>query len=100
MAKLNQRQCQNLISDYFLVDGWIPPGTPESKYLDVQLKDMGIDDPPVPGDPHLQKKRIALDLQSQFRILGSSISSPLAELKVATRTLGELADWCCTNQGA
>lgn len=98
MATLTQAQSRSLIYRYFLNEGWLPAGTTPDTWQGVTMGDMEIDDPPLPSDPHFQKKRIALDLQNLFFVLGSPIASPLAELKKKTRTLAELADWCREHQ--
>jgi|GEM_PF-6778515 len=98
MAKLTLRQTGNLIARYFYQEGWFPPGTALKDWKTVTLAGMGIDDPPLPGDPHLQKKMIALDLQKLFFLLGSELAHPLPALKKATHTLETFADWCFNNQ--
>lgn len=98
MAKLKKGQCRSLIYRYFLNEGWLPAGTTTDSWREVTIDEMEIDDPPLPSDPHFQKKRISLDLQNLFVVLGGQIPSPLAELKKKTRTLADLADWCYDNQ--
>jgi hypothetical protein len=99
MPKLAKGQCRSLIYRYFLNEGWLPAGTTIQNWGTVTMGGMEIDDPPLPSDPHFQKKRIALDLQNLFIVLGSQVASPLSELKKATNTLADLAEWCHTNQG-
>jgi hypothetical protein len=98
MAALTKKQCRSLVYRYFLREGWLPSGTTDKTWSTVTMADMVIDDPPLPDDPHFQKKRIALDLQNLFFVLGSSVASPLAQLKAAATTLGELAQFCFDNQ--
>jgi hypothetical protein len=98
MPKLNQKQTRGLIYRYFLNDGWLPAGTTVHNWTDVTMGDMEFDDPALPSDPHIQKKRVSLDLQSLFQVLGSSINSPLAELKKKTLTLGDFAAACWASQ--
>jgi hypothetical protein len=98
MTKLSKKQCRSLVYRYFLREGWLPPGTTVETWPDVTMGDMVIDDPPLPDDPHFQKKRIALDLQNLFFVLGSGLASPLAQLKQEETTLGDLAEWCFENQ--
>jgi hypothetical protein len=100
MAKLSQTQCTNLLFNYFLSQGWFPPGTNLESWTDLTVGDLAMDDPPLPGDPHVQKARVAADLQMFFFILGSPLRSPLGELKKKTKTLADLVDWCHTNQGS
>ena len=95
---LNRRQTRNLVSRYFHKEGWLPAGTNPSQWASVAMADIDFDDPPLPGDPHLQKKRVALDLQNLFFMLGSKLASPLAQLRSSTGTLGDFADWCFENQ--
>jgi hypothetical protein len=64
----------------------------------VKLTELGIDDPPLPSDPHLQKRRAALDLRDLFEMLGSRLASPVIQLKKKSMTLLELAEWCFSNQ--
>jgi hypothetical protein len=98
MPKLNLQQCKNTVFFYFLAEGWLPKGTTDATWESVTMADLGMDDPPLPSDPHLQKKRIALDLQNFFFILGSRLSSPLGELQTGSVTLGEFAEWCHSHQ--
>jgi hypothetical protein len=59
---------------------------------------LQIDDPPLPSDQDLQKRRIALDLQNLFFVLGGETESPLDHLRDGTMTLGQLAQRCCAQQ--
>ncbi len=98
-GKLSLNQCRGIIYRYFLNAGWLPVGTPKRTWPSVSMQDLQMDDPPLPGDPHLQKRRIALDLQNFFFVaLGAVIPSPLERLRAANFTLGELAQWCFENQ--
>lgn len=92
MAKLKKNQVRSLVYRYLLNQGWLPPGTTVTNWPDVTIGDLGIDDPALPSDPDLQKKRIALDLQELVATLGSQIPSPMQLLKKASMTLGDFAD--------
>ena len=98
MARLSKNQCSSLVFHYFLFEGWLPPGTTPDQWEAVRMADMDLDDPPLPGDPDLQKRRIAFDLQNQFVLLGSRLASPLDVLRNGEATLGELGTWCFENQ--
>ena len=98
MAKLTKVQCENLIYVYLLHEGWLPPGTTKRNWRSVEIGNLGIDDPPLPSDPHLQKKRAALDIQKFFEVLGSKLTSILPELKKKTNTLLMLAHRCYEKQ--
>jgi len=98
MAVFTKNQCQTFIYRYFLRQGWLPPGTTRHNWGDVTMKMLYMDDPPLPSDPHYQKKKAALDLQDHFLTFGGGIESPLAQLKKPTLTLRELAEWCSENQ--
>lgn len=98
MARLSENQCSSLVFHYFLFEGWLPPGTTPDNWRDVRMSDMDLDDPPLPGDLDLQKKRVAFDLQNQFVLLGSRIASPFEILCDGEATLGELATFCFENQ--
>src|SRR5437879_863248 len=98
MAKLSQIQCRSLVFRYLLTEGWLPAGTTEDNWGDVVVGDLEIDDPPLPGNPDLQKARVALDLQNFFHVLGSTIASPLGKLRDGSLKLRDLADWCCAGQ--
>ena len=89
--------CRNIIYGYMLTEGWLPIGTTGSNWDSVTMADLQMDDPPLPGDPHLQKKRISAELQNIFSWLGVRLRSPLSELKKKTVTLGDFADWCHSN---
>jgi hypothetical protein len=92
MAKLSKNQSRSLVYRYLLNEGWLPPGTTRESWAEVTLADLALDDPALPAEPHLQKKRVALDLRSLFLMLGSDVPSPLAELKKKTTTLGDFAE--------
>jgi hypothetical protein len=92
MAKLKKNQVRSLVYRYLLNQGWLPPGTTVTSWPDVTIGDLGIDDPALPSDPDLQKKRIALDLQELVATLGSQIPTPLPLLRKVSKTLGEFAD--------
>lgn len=94
---ISQRQCRSLIYRYLLNEGWLPRGTTTSSWRDVTLAEIDFDDPPLENDPHFQKKRVALDLQNLFFVLGSDLASPLGQLKRGESTLVDLADWCAEN---
>jgi hypothetical protein len=98
MAAFTAAQCRSLVYRYFLVEGWLPRGTTNQNWRDVTIRRLQIDDPPLPSDQDLQKRRIALDLQNLFFVLGGEIESPIAQLRDGTMTLGQVAQWCCANQ--
>jgi hypothetical protein len=100
VATFTAAQCRSLIYRYFLVEGWLPRGTTTGNWRDVTLRRMQIDDPPLPSDQDLQKRRISLDLQNLFFVLGSELESPIEQLKDDTLTLAALAQWCCARQKA
>ncbi len=95
---LSLNQSRGVVYQYFLSEGWLPVGTTTQNWDQVKLGDMGIDDPALPSDPHMQKQRIALDLQRFFVVLGSSVASAKNFLKGKTKTLKELAEWLHQNQ--
>lgn len=92
MAKLKKNQVRSLVYRYLLNQGWLPPGTTPTSWPGVTIEELGIDDPALPSDPDLQKKRIALDLQELVATLGSQIPSPLPLLRKLSTTLGEFAN--------
>lgn len=99
MASFTPTQCRSLIYRYFLVEGWLPRGTTAGNWRDVTMRRLQIDDPPLPSDQDLQKRRIALDLQNLFFVLGGELESPVAQLRDGTVTLNQLAQWCHAHQG-
>jgi hypothetical protein len=98
MATFTPTQCRSLVYRYFLVEGWLPGGTTMDTWRDVTIAHMQIDDPPLPSDQDLQKRRIALDIQNLFFVLGSEVESPIEQLRDSTVTLKALAEWCCAHQ--
>lgn len=98
-GKLSLQQCKNIVYFYFLSEGWLPAGTTAENWEAVKMADMEMDDPPLPSDPHLQKKRISLDLQQMFFVFGSQLASPLGELQTGSLTLGKFSGWCESHQG-
>ena len=98
MATFTAVQCRSLVYRYFLVEGWLPRGTTSQNWRDITMRRLQIDDPPLPSDQDLQKRRIALDLQNLFFVLGGEVESPIDQLRDGTVTLGQLAQWCCANQ--
>jgi hypothetical protein len=98
MATFTPTQCRSLVYRYFLVEGWLPKGTTTTNWRDVTIRRMQIDDPPLPSDQDLQKRRIALDLQNLFFVLGGELESPIDQLRDGAVTLSQLAQWCCAHQ--
>jgi hypothetical protein len=98
MATFTPTQCRSLVYRYFLVEGWLPAGTTMDTWRDVTIGQMQIDDPPLPSDQDLQKRRIALDLQNLFFVLGGELQSPIEQLRNEAVTLNQLAQWCCAHQ--
>ena len=97
MARLSLKACRGLTYRYMLREGWLPPGTAPNAWSSVTIAELLIDDPPLPGDPHFQKRRVALDLQSLYYALGGTLTDPFAQLKQGALTLGEFAVWCQAN---
>ena len=98
MAKLKKNTCRAIVYNQLLLDGWLPAGTTDTNWWNVTVGQLQLDDPPLPSDPHFQKKKLALELQAAFIRLNSALSSPLAQLKSSTQTLDDLAIWCFENQ--
>jgi hypothetical protein len=99
MLTLTPTQCRSLVYRYFLMEGWLPRGTTPANWRAVTVRRLQLDDPPLPSDQDLQKRRIALDLQNLFFVLGGEIESPLDQLRDGQVTLSGLAQWCHTHQG-
>jgi hypothetical protein len=91
-------QCRSLVYRYFLLEGWLPGGTTSGNWRDVTIQQMQIDDPPLPSDQDLQKRRISLDLQNLFFVLGGELESPIDQLRNDSVTLDQLAQWCHAHQ--
>lgn len=90
--RISQRQSRGIVYQYFLYEGWLPRGTTNRNWWHVTVDELMLDDPPLPSAPHLQKQRVALDLQQYFRVLGGAIPSPLELLKDESLTLGEVVN--------
>ncbi|HEX5963168.1 MAG TPA: hypothetical protein VFY42_05555 [Gemmatimonadales bacterium] len=99
MASFTPTQCRSLIFRYLLVEGWLPRGTTAANWRDVTIRRLQIDDPPLPSDQDLQKRRISLDLQNLFFVLGGELESPIDQLRDGALTLNQLAQWCHGHQG-
>jgi hypothetical protein len=98
MAVLTKNQCRAIVYGLLLLEGWLPSGTTEQNWTRVKIADLKLDDPPLPGAPDFQKKKLALELQAAFIRLGGNLRSPLRELKQGSETLADLARWCHENQ--
>jgi len=99
MASFTPTQCRSLVYRYFLVEGWLPRRTTPGNWRDVTVRRMQIDDPPLPSDQDLQKRRISLDLQNLFFVVGGVLESPIDQLRDGSVTLNQLAQWCQAHQG-
>lgn len=97
MAKQTQAACDNIVHNYLAAEGWLPPGTTDDSWQEVRIGDLQLDDPPLPSSPHLQKQRVARDLQQIFFWLQAKLTSPLAQLKKPDLTLRQFCDWCFAN---
>jgi hypothetical protein len=98
MALLTNNQCRSIVYHVLLLEGWLPSGTTDKNWARVKIADLQLDDPPLPGAPDFQKKKLALELQAAFIRLGGNLRSPLPELKQGSETLADLARWCFGNQ--
>jgi hypothetical protein len=97
MAKMNAKQVKNLIYYFYFYRGKFPPGTTYQTFESLKMGDLQVDDPPLPGEPHFEKKKLALELQHQFFQLGFQLTSPLAEMKKKTQTTKVFHQWCHAN---
>jgi hypothetical protein len=98
MAVLTKNQCRAIVYGLLLQEGWLPSGTTRENWGRVTIAELQLDDPPLPGAPDFQKKRLAVELQAAFLRLGGNLRSPLSELKRGEETLAGLARWCHGNQ--
>ena len=97
MAKLSLKACRGLVYQNFLREGWFPPGTTLQNWDELTMSDLLFDDPPLPGDPDFQKRRVSLDLRSLFYALGRQLADPFGQLKKKGETLAEFSKWCYEN---
>jgi hypothetical protein len=97
MAKLDLDMCKGLVYQDFLREGWFPPGTTLQNWDALTMSDLLFDDPPLPGDPDFQKRRVSLDLRSLFYALGRQLADPFNELRTKDETLAEFSQWCYDN---
>lgn len=97
MAKLSKAQTKNLVYWFYFFRGKFPPGTTYGDFEALTMGDLQVDDPPLPGDPHFEKKKLAVELQFQFFQLGYRLASPLAEMKKKAKTLKAFHGWCHAN---
>jgi hypothetical protein len=95
---LTLNQCRTTVFIYFLREGWLPVGTTKQTWKRVTMGDMEFDNPPLPADPHFQKRRISMDLQVIFFNLGSQLGDSLSVLSDDEETLGDFATWCHQHQ--
>jgi hypothetical protein len=93
-TKLSLNACRGLAYRYFLREGWLPPGTTEDNWDGLRMDQMMFDDPPLPSDPHFQKRRASLDLMALFFVLGHELEDPFDELSDDKLTLSDFAEWC------
>lgn len=97
MAKQTEKFCDNVVRNHLHLQGWLPPGTTKENWEKVTIDQLQLDDPPLPSDPHFQKKRLSLEFQAMFYSVGSKLKSPLQELKTPAKTLRDLSDWFFSN---
>lgn len=97
MTTLSKKQVKNLVYWFYFFRGKYPPGTTYKTFETLTMADLQVDDPPLPGEPHFEKKKLALELQDLFFQLGYQLSSPLGEMKKRTETLDKFHAWCHSN---
>ncbi|MBN1420653.1 MAG: hypothetical protein JXP34_17910 [Planctomycetes bacterium] len=93
MARLTAKKCENFVWVFFLEEGVLPAGTTRRNILALKVSDLGLDDPPLPGDPHFQKKKAARRMQVWFLAMGYRLTSPLPILRDGKKSLRQLATW-------
>ena len=83
---------------FFRNRGKFPSGTKPQNWVGVKMSEMLIDDPPLPGQPHFEKRKLTLEIQAWFREMVLELKSPLALLKEKNKTMRDLVSFCVNNQ--
>src|SRR5256885_14778742 len=97
MANHDHNMCKGLVYQNFWGEGWFPPEPPLQNWDALTMSDLLFDDPPLPGDPDFQKRRVSLDLRSLFYALGRQLADPFNELRTRDETLAQFSQWCYDN---
>lgn len=94
MAQLSKRQVKNMVYSFYQYRGKYPPGVTYQNFELTKMVELQVDDPPLPGDAHFEKKKLSTELQHLFFQIGYQLDSPLAEMKKSSNTIGEFHKWC------
>lgn len=98
LSNLTEDQTRQLVTMFFYNHGKIPVGTTFENWGDVTMSEMQFDDPPLPGDPDYEKKKLAVLLQHEFNMFGLNLKSPLKLMKKGSAKVKDLWTFCFENQ--
>src|SRR5688572_6469862 len=95
---LTKKQTRNLVAFFWLFHGRFPAGTDDSNWEAVTMKQLQLDDPPIPGSPDFEKKKFAELLALDFNKLSVKVPGLLSLFKKDNTTMLELWTHCFDNQ--
>ena len=95
---LPKRQVILFVYQFFDNRSKFPPGTTTENWIDVKMSDMLFDQPPLPANPHFEKKKLSKEMQAWFSEMKLKLKSPLTLLKTNSKTMKDLWKFCYENQ--
>src|ERR1041385_1516977 len=96
--KLNQKQTRNLVAAFWVFQGRLPPGTTNTNFDAVAMKDLQLDDPPLPNAPDFEHRKYAELLTHDFNKLSIAVPGILEVLTDDNKTMLELWTHCFEKQ--
>jgi hypothetical protein len=96
--KLTKKQTRNLVARFWLYQGRLPAGTNNDNVDDVTMKDLQLDDPPLPNAPDYEHQKYAQLLTHDFNKLSIAVEGIIDVLKDDEQTMMDLWTYCYDNQ--
>ncbi len=95
---LSRGQVAHFVYNFFESRSKFPPGTTTQNWTSVTMGQMLFDQPPLPANPHFEKRKLALEIQAWFGAMMLDLESPLEILKTPTKTMKDLWLFVSDNQ--
>jgi hypothetical protein len=95
---LTKKQTRNLVARFWLFQGRLPAGTDNDTFDDVTMKDLELDDPPLPNAPDFEHQKYAELLTHDFNKLSIAVGGIIDVLTDDDKTMKDLWTYCYDNQ--
>jgi|ERR1041385_1391482 hypothetical protein len=95
---LTKKQTRNLVAYFWMFQGRLPAGTTNDTFDELKMKDLQLDDPPLPGSPDFEHRKYGELLTHDFNKLSIAVPGILEVLKDDDKTMEDLWTYCYENQ--